>query len=292
MLPRKELTLNQLGRPLESSSRMVRKRKPHSLFVSYAQNFEDVLINRFFLGQPGFYIDVGAGDPRRDSVTAGLYRNGWHGINLEPSFRNFRKLKRERRRDLNLRVAAGAERGEVKMTFARNLHESSSTSIISKHLSTRKGSWSESVQVETLDGILEKWFVGQSIDLVKIDVEGSELSVLKGLDLIKWKPRLLLVELVNGHVDISKEIQDFLRQSGYLEAHFDSLNGFFVQAKDLEHASSVFRFGVTYQDNFLNFQHHRLWVWSLGPLRKWIQISLSEFLDSIRGRPTRRSYPK
>ena len=54
-------------------------------FVSYAQNFEDVLLHRVFGGQEtGFYVDVGAYHPVDGSVTKAFYDLGWSGINLEP----------------------------------------------------------------------------------------------------------------------------------------------------------------------------------------------------------------
>ena len=54
-------------------------------FISYAQNFEDVMLRRVFAElDTGFYIDVGANDPSADSVTKAFYDAGWHGINIEP----------------------------------------------------------------------------------------------------------------------------------------------------------------------------------------------------------------
>jgi hypothetical protein len=32
----------------------------------------------------GFYIDIGAGDPDRDTVTRAFYERGWQGINIDP----------------------------------------------------------------------------------------------------------------------------------------------------------------------------------------------------------------
>jgi hypothetical protein len=44
------------------------------MMISYAQNFEDVLISRVFSGKEGgFYIDIGAGDPIADSLTKYFY---------------------------------------------------------------------------------------------------------------------------------------------------------------------------------------------------------------------------
>jgi hypothetical protein len=54
-------------------------------FVSYAQNFEDVMLWRALRSlESGFYIDVGANDPTIDSVTKAFYASRWHGINIEP----------------------------------------------------------------------------------------------------------------------------------------------------------------------------------------------------------------
>ena len=48
--------------------------------ISYAQNHEDVLLNRCFGSQAsGFYIDVGAWEPVLHSVTHHFYEQGWHG---------------------------------------------------------------------------------------------------------------------------------------------------------------------------------------------------------------------
>jgi hypothetical protein len=43
-------------------------------FISYAQNYEDVVLHRALSDvQRGFYVDVGAQDPIADSVTRAFY---------------------------------------------------------------------------------------------------------------------------------------------------------------------------------------------------------------------------
>src|SRR5579864_4114427 len=76
--------------------------------ITYAQNFEDVMLARAFRDKPvGFYIDVGAMDPVEGSVTKHFYDRGWAGINIEPDIRFYRKLQEQRPRDTNLPVALG-----------------------------------------------------------------------------------------------------------------------------------------------------------------------------------------
>lgn len=54
--------------------------------ISYAQNFEDLVLHRVFRGQKnGFYIDMGPMGPVLESVTKFFYDEGWSGINIEPN---------------------------------------------------------------------------------------------------------------------------------------------------------------------------------------------------------------
>ena len=61
--------------------------------VSYAQNGEDVVLDRAFAGiRDGFYVDAGASHPVMDSVTKHFYDLGWSGVNVEPLSREHRAL--------------------------------------------------------------------------------------------------------------------------------------------------------------------------------------------------------
>src|SRR3981081_2543366 len=77
-------------------------------FISYAQNFEDVILWRA-LNQikNGVYIDIGAAHPEEHSVTRAFYESGWSGINVEPLDEYFRQLKKGRPHDVNLKAAVG-----------------------------------------------------------------------------------------------------------------------------------------------------------------------------------------
>src|SRR6267142_4363248 len=82
--------------------------------ISYAQNFEDVMLNRVFCGRnKGFYVDVGAADPITLSVTKWFYDLGWSGINIEPHPEFYQRLVAMRPKDVNLNCGAGARRGEA-----------------------------------------------------------------------------------------------------------------------------------------------------------------------------------
>lgn len=67
--------------------------------ISYAQATEDVLLfdaPRQVAAEAEFYIDVGANNPEKNSVTKLLYEQGWHGIKIEPSPERFARLPESR----------------------------------------------------------------------------------------------------------------------------------------------------------------------------------------------------
>ncbi|MCD7914177.1 MAG: hypothetical protein LUG96_02180 [Tannerellaceae bacterium] len=56
--------------------------------TSYSQEGEDIVLNFLFEnkeGYKGFYVDIGTHHPFRFSNTAYFYKQGWQGINIEPT---------------------------------------------------------------------------------------------------------------------------------------------------------------------------------------------------------------
>jgi len=55
---------------------------------SYSQDGEDVVLASFYENMKnyrGFYVDIGAHHPVRFSNTWMFYKNGWKGINIDPT---------------------------------------------------------------------------------------------------------------------------------------------------------------------------------------------------------------
>ena len=79
------------------------------MFISYAQNFEDVILNRALKSvRNGFYIDIGAQEPITHSVSFAFYRQGWRGVHVEPNAVLAEKLRLSRPDEIVLDVAVGA----------------------------------------------------------------------------------------------------------------------------------------------------------------------------------------
>ncbi len=223
-------------------------------FISYAQNFEDVMLWRALKHvEIGFYIDVGANDPRQDSVTKAFYDHGWHGINIEPISQWFEKLVIERPRDINLQVAAGARAGELQIyEFPDTGLSTLDRSIAERHEAERGYKKVElKVPVRTLTEICTDIHLAP-IHFLKIDVEGAEKQVLDGVDFSIIRPWIVLVEstLPNSQIEDYAEWESILLNANYEFVYFDGLNRFYV-AKEHPELKDSFRIPPNYFDGFV-----------------------------------------
>ena len=84
------------------------------MFISYAQNFEDVILWRALKHlENGFYIDIGAQDPIIDSVSRGFYEKGWRGLHVEPTATYAGTLRDNRPDEEVVQVAIGNGQGDI-----------------------------------------------------------------------------------------------------------------------------------------------------------------------------------
>ena len=201
-------------------------------FFAYGQNFEDVILHRALRHiSNGFYIDLGANDPNEDSVTKAFYDAGWSGINLEPMSYFYKKLVAERPRDINLQVAAGKEKSQLKF-YEIPMSGLSTTShkVAERHIEAGLNPEEISVEVLPLSWICEKYAATREIHFLKIDVEGAEKEALLGVDLEKFRPWIIVIEATLPNTS-SENFQDWeyiLFGAQYSLCYRDGLNRFYL----------------------------------------------------------------
>lgn len=203
-------------------------------FISYAQNFEDVMLWRALkLFSPGLYIDIGANHPTTDSVTRSLYERGWRGINIEPVLHYYEALCSERPEDINLCVAIGNKEDEL-IFFESPETGLSTLSLQMADLQKSLGIpfIQRKVKTQTLTSICEEHVTpGKPLHFLKIDVEGFEEEVLQGMDLQKWRPWIILIE---SAFDKQPEWEALILDAAYKFALCDGINRFYVANERLE----------------------------------------------------------
>jgi FkbM family methyltransferase len=207
-------------------------------FVSYAQNAEDVVLARALRPDEnvGFWIDVGAGDPRELSVTAAFADRGWRGINIEPLPLEHERLCAGRPNDVNLQVALGARSGRGQLYAGPPENRGSSTlkrDLADRYVAEGQVFEPVDIRITTLAEVVDE-HARDVVDFLKIDVEGSELDVLEGADWSAFRPRIIVIEATepNTRRCNHEQWEPILLEQGYRCALFDGLNRFYASADE------------------------------------------------------------
>ena len=201
-------------------------------FISYAQNFEDIRLWRALRNvENGFYIDIGANDPVHDSVTKAFYDHGWTGINVEPVANYHQALCEQRPKDTNLQCVGGENAQDL--TFYSIADTGLSTlepTVAQQRKDAGMDVRSHTVQSRTLTAICEQHAQGKPIHFLKIDVEGHEETVLRGMDFSQWRPWIILIETP---WERNQTWETLLTDAGYQSILFDGLNTYYLAEEHL-----------------------------------------------------------
>ena len=190
---------------------------------------EDVLIWEFFGRRTdGFFVEVGANEPQGGSQTWFFEQHGWRGLLVEPQSRLCQRLREGRPRSQVFQVACGAPGHPKEMPFY--VAETPGHSSLAKNLidaSTRYVE-TEMVKMMTLDTLLAE--AGQPrVDFISIDVEGTQLDVLRGFDMRRHRPALLLLEDHLHNLKVHRHVS----WQGYRLVKRTGLNNWYVPQDQL-----------------------------------------------------------
>jgi len=210
---------------------------------SHAQYNEDLILWGALSDiERGFYIDVGAGDPNRDSVTKLFYEAGWSGINIEPCHPSFVQISGARLRDLNLKMAAFERCGIIKLYQVEEMPGLSTTveRIAGEYLAKGMKLCNYEVPCRTLAEICATHVRGE-IHFLKIDVEGAERGVLEGCDFNRFRPWLLAIEATVPctYTPSHEEWEHLVLGAGYEFALFNQINRYYVAREHAERMGRV-----------------------------------------------------
>jgi FkbM family methyltransferase len=173
---------------------------------SYSQEGEDMILSRIFGQQKkGFYVDVGACHPTRFSNTYFFYKRGWRGINIDAMPKSMKLFKKLRPRDINLEIAISDQKQIRKYyTFNEPALNSFSKNVSEEHAKIEKYKIISTYELETktLEEVLDNYLpANQEIDFLSIDVEGLDFEALKSNNWEKYRPKIVLVEVLKSNLE-------------------------------------------------------------------------------------------
>ena len=204
--------------------KIYRNKKPS---IHYGEFGEDVFINRIFKDiKIGRYVDVGCYHPFKGSLTAQLYKKGWNGINIDLSKSSIDLFNIARKKDINLNLAISDFDGETH--YYENSPINQQNSLIKGNDNQKK----IEIRCKRLSSILlENHFY--NFEYLNIDVEGSEEKVIRGLELVKFRPILITIENNNLHIKeyMESKIYNILTENNYIFTGKIGVTNFFLVDK-------------------------------------------------------------
>lgn len=191
----------------------------------------------------GTFVEVGAYDGERWSNTSGLADAGWRGLYIEPVKDYYANCLKRHRKNKNvsvLNIAIGEEEGKLEIfkgeslsTFSKEHVNAYSKMDWTKHIDL---SQKEICSVKTLDSVLSNNSIKRGFEVLVVDVEGYEHQVLNSFDINIWKPKFIIIELIDLNdqyveykemVADHKSIRSKIQNSGYDQIYQDEINTIF-----------------------------------------------------------------
>jgi FkbM family methyltransferase len=191
----------------------------------------------------GVFVEVGAYDRQFVSNTCFLADLGWRGVYVEPipEFAAACAKRHQRNPDVTVvNAAVGSEAGTTELHLAGVL----STRNDNVYSAYQNISWAKNLishhkvtaPIITLNGLLDEHKIPNGFELLVVDVEGGEPDVFAGFDLVRWKPKMLIIELTDYHDDFMEivsirepiaQLRRDILKAGYTEVYVDAINTIF-----------------------------------------------------------------
>ncbi len=181
------------------------------------------IIKLFHKNKKGIYLDVGCFHPIRQNNTYLMYKLGWKGINIDLNPLSIELFNVARPNDINICAALSSKKSTETVYFDHSL--SSLNTISKEHIFFLKKAFGlnklekRKIRTITLTKLLKKNKI-RKIDFMNIDIEGSELKVLKTINFNYFDIKVICIEVLNQfftkRAKINKDkIIKILKQNNY-----------------------------------------------------------------------------
>lgn len=202
----------------------------------YSQHGEDVIAWKVFGRSEGphYFVEVGVIDGQRFSNTLALEHRGWHGLCVEAHPKFVELVRKNRPGSTVIHAAASDTNGTMPFHAdprgdLSSLHIRDATEMKQRFGDDFRGFETVDVPVRTLDDMLASAGAPVGLEVVSIDIEGAELAALRGFDLERWQPRMLILEADDAKA--LKAYRDWLEPRGYKFARMVGVNAVFCRLR-------------------------------------------------------------
>lgn len=195
------------------------------------------IYEKYFPGlAQGIFVEVGGNDGFSWSNTWGLAEIGWRGLYFEPMMELALACKaRHKANNVQVEcVAIGEFNGFTKLYQGQGATTSPKVATENIYFYGNSPDNFAITEVKSLNTALQEQEIPANFDLLVIDVDGAEVSVLHGIDFDFWTPRMVIIE-ANKHHPAEKwrfnaaEIDSILGQ-WYKEVYADAINSIYLRS--------------------------------------------------------------
>ena len=186
---------------------------------SYSQFGEDLVINEFFKNYEGKYVDIGCYHPIKYNNTALLHKRGWRGINIDLNQTSIDLFNASRKNDLNIKACLSDKIEEVSIYL-----DSEFSALNSIYADNSKNFQFKDLKKINIKTKIFPELVNVNFDFLNIDCEGNDFKILKTIDLKKYTPKIINIEV---SLNNKKDIYDYMRLNGYKILDIKSLSHIF-----------------------------------------------------------------
>lgn len=189
------------------------------------------------------YLDLGANHPIEMSNTYFFYSLGASGVLVEANKALIPELQIYRQKDIIVnKCVAEKSGGKVKFNVL-NIDGLSFPGDISVDELKRENpdiriEAVEEIETISVNDLMEKYFPESPI-IMNVDIEGREMEILTSISWEKYRPFLIIVEVIPYSPKLivgikNQEIIDYLGAQGYCEYAFTGINSIFIDVRQVE----------------------------------------------------------
>lgn len=212
--------------------------------TTFSQSGEDSII-QYIVNTIGrkveTYLDLGANHAFYLSNTYNFYAQGARGVLVEANPELAKELIEKRPEDIVINKCLAEKSGEKLDFYIMNGDGLSTTDYQSAQNFIKENPALEitkkiTVDSVTINDIIQEYFPEKAPDIMNVDIEGMELAILKMTDFEKFRPLVIICEMIeykNGLPMGSKnsEILEFMRKNDYSEFAFTGINSIFIDIR-------------------------------------------------------------
>ena len=190
------------------------------------------------------YLDLGANHAKKYSNTYSFYKRGGHGVLVEANPELIPELLFCREKDTVLHRCVSPTSGHKEAFYTFSGHADGLSTMnekLAKRIAQANPQFVLQPPIEvdtiTVNELMETYFP-QGVSLLNIDLEGSEMPILRSMDFKKYRPLIIVIEMINFRPELvigekNEEALVLLNEKGYIEFAFTGINSIFIDKRQL-----------------------------------------------------------